>query len=49
MHYPPANGNFFDEHGKALKTEMLQDYSRHMRYINLGDRMIKSNQVQHQT
>jgi len=49
MHYPPANGNLFDEHGNALKTEMLQDYCSHTGYINLGDRLIKSNQVQHQT
>jgi len=49
MHYTSANGNFLDEHGNAFKTEMLQDYSRHMGYINLGDRIIESNQVQQQT
>jgi hypothetical protein len=35
MQYPPTNDNFFDEHGNALKTEMLQDYSRHVGYIDL--------------
>ena len=48
-HALPTNGNFFDEHRNVLKKEMLQDYSRHMGYINLWNRMIKSYQVQHQT
>jgi hypothetical protein len=29
MHHPPAEGNFCDEHGNALKPVIIQDYNRH--------------------
>jgi hypothetical protein len=30
MYHFPAEGNFCDEHGNALKPAILQDYNRHM-------------------
>jgi hypothetical protein len=29
MHHPPTNGNFYDEHGNALKLVIVQDYNKH--------------------
>jgi hypothetical protein len=34
IHYPPTEGNFFDESGNALKPAIVEDYSQHMGYIN---------------
>jgi hypothetical protein len=28
MRHPPASGNFCDEHGNAIKPEIIQDYNR---------------------
>jgi hypothetical protein len=49
MHHPPANGNFCDEHGNAIKPEIIQDYNRHMGYVDLGDRMTNSYSIQRRT
>jgi hypothetical protein len=49
MHHPPANGNFCDEHGNAIKPEIIQDYNRHIGYVDLGDRMTHSYSIQRQT
>jgi hypothetical protein len=49
MHHPPANGNFCDEHGNAIKPEIIQDYNRHMGYVDLGDRMTHSYSIQRRT
>jgi len=40
MHCPPLDGNFCDEHGKAVKPAIIQDYSRHMGYVDKSDHMI---------
>jgi hypothetical protein len=38
MHNPPAiEGNFCDEHGNALKPQIIQDYNQHMGYVDKGD------------
>jgi hypothetical protein len=34
MHHPPAEGNFYDEHGNTLKSAIAQDYNRHMGYVD---------------
>jgi hypothetical protein len=31
MHHLPAEGNFCDENGNALKSAIVQDYNRHIR------------------
>jgi hypothetical protein len=38
-HHPPAEGNFRDEHGNALKAVIIQDYNQHMGYVVKSDRM----------
>jgi len=30
LHSPPLEDNFCDEHGKAMKPAIIQDYNRHM-------------------
>jgi hypothetical protein len=39
IHDPPEEGNFCDESRIALKPDTVQDYNRHMGYINGSDRM----------
>jgi hypothetical protein len=46
MHHPPTNGNFCDEHGNAIKPEIIQDYNRHMGYVDLCDRLTNSYAIQ---
>jgi hypothetical protein len=36
MHRPPAEGNFYDEHGEAQKPVIVPDYICHMGYVNAG-------------
>jgi hypothetical protein len=37
MPHPPAEGNFCDEHGNALKPATVQDYNRHTGYVDSSD------------
>jgi len=30
MHSPPLEGNFYDQHGRAVKPATIQDYNRHV-------------------
>jgi hypothetical protein len=39
MHRSPAKGNFRDEYGNALKPATVQDYNRHMGYVDKSNRM----------
>jgi len=36
-HDPPAEGNFCDNNGKAIKPQIVADYNRHMGYVDKGD------------
>jgi hypothetical protein len=45
MHSLPLEGNFCDEHGKAMQPAMIQNYNRHVRYVDKYDRMIKSYSI----
>ena len=45
MHSPPSEGNFCDEQGKAVKPAIVQDYNRHMGYLNKSDHMTNSYSV----
>jgi hypothetical protein len=36
-HSPQLQNNFCDEHGQAEKPAILQDYKRHMRYVDTSD------------
>jgi hypothetical protein len=43
IHDTPAEGNFCDESGNALKPAIVDDYNRHMGYVNESDRMANSH------
>ena len=38
-HSAPAEGNFCNEGGKAIKPQIVMDYNHHMGYVDKGDRM----------
>jgi hypothetical protein len=33
MHPTPAEGNVCNEHGNAVKPKIVQDYNKHMGYV----------------
>jgi hypothetical protein len=39
MHRPPEEGNFCDEYVNALQPAIVQDYNRHMRYVDKSGRI----------
>ena len=49
MHNAPAEGNFCDEQGYALKPLIVEDYNRHMGYVDKGDRMANSYSISRRT
>jgi hypothetical protein len=49
VHEPTAEGNFCDECGRAHKPATVEDYSRHMSYVNKGNRMANSCSVGRRT
>ncbi|PNF35737.1 hypothetical protein B7P43_G16133 [Cryptotermes secundus] len=49
MHCPPAEGNFFDEHGNAMKPAIVVDYNTHMGYVDKADRMANSYSISRRT
>jgi hypothetical protein len=49
MHHPPAEGNFCDEHGNALKPVIIQDYNEHMGYMDKSDRMTNTYSISRRT
>jgi hypothetical protein len=34
IHQPPAEGNFCDDHGNALKPAIVQECNKHMGYVD---------------
>lgn len=42
MHDPPIEGNFSDENGNAIKPRIVEDYHKHMGYVDKSDRMANS-------
>ena len=42
IHVPPREGNFCDEHGKAIKPAILADCNRQMGHFDNADRMASS-------
>ena len=42
IHNPPSEGNFWDEHGNAIKLAVVADYNCHVGYVNKADRMANS-------
>jgi len=49
IHDPPAEGNFCDSNGKAIKPQIVADYNRHMGYVDKGDRMANSYSINRRT
>jgi len=39
IHNTPAEGNFCNERGKAIKAQIVMDYNHHLGYVDKGDRM----------
>ena len=39
IHSVPAEGNFCNEAGKAIKSQIVMDYNHHMGCVDKGDRM----------
>jgi len=42
IHNAPAEGNFSNEGGKAIKPQIVMDYNHHVGYVDKGDRMANS-------
>jgi len=42
MDPPPAEGNFCDENNRPVKPHIMEQYNRHMGYIDNSDRMATS-------
>jgi hypothetical protein len=38
IHNAPAEGNFCNEKGKAIKLQIVMDYNHHMGYADKGDK-----------
>jgi hypothetical protein len=49
IHNAPAEGNFCNERGKAIKPQIVMDYSHHMGYVNKGDRMANIYSISRRT
>ena len=45
IHSSPAEGNFCNEGGKAIKPQIVIDYNQHMGYVDKGDRMANSYSI----
>jgi len=45
IHSLSLEGNFYDEHGKAMKPAMIQNYNRHMRYVDKSDCVINTYSI----
>jgi hypothetical protein len=42
MHHPPIEGNLCDECGNTVKSAIVEDYNRFLRYGDKSDYMINS-------
>ena len=49
IHSAPAECNFCDEGGKAIKLQIVMDYNHHMGYVDKGDRMADSYSISRRT
>ena len=45
----PAERNFCDNNGKAIKPQIVVDYNRHIGYVDKGDRMANSYSINRRT
>jgi len=49
IHNAPAEGNFCNEGGTAIKPQIVTEYNRHMGYVDKGDRMANSYSISRRT
>jgi hypothetical protein len=42
LHSPPLEGNFCDEHGKAMEPAIIHELNGHMGYVDKSDCMMSS-------
>jgi hypothetical protein len=49
MQQPPTEGNFYEEHGNALKPTTVESYNTHTGYVDKSDRMANSYSVSRHT
>ncbi|KAG8239258.1 hypothetical protein J437_LFUL010648 [Ladona fulva] len=49
MHAAPAEGNFCNDQGRAIKPAIVEDYNRHMGYVDKSDRMANSYSISRRT
>jgi len=49
IHNPPAEGKFRASNGKAIKPQIVADYTRHMGYVDKADRMENSYSIDRRT
>jgi len=49
IHNAPAEGNFCNEAGKAIKLQIVMEYNHHTGYVDKGDRMANSYSISHRT
>ena len=49
IHDPPADGNFCDNNGKAIKPQIVADYNLHMGYVDKGDGMTETYSINRRT
>jgi len=45
IHGGPAEGNFCNNNGKAIKPQIVADCNRHMGYVDKGERMAKTMKI----
>jgi hypothetical protein len=45
INHSPAEGNFCGEYGNTLKPAIVQDYNKHMGYVDKSDRMTNSYSI----
>jgi len=45
IHNAPAEGNFYNEGGKAIKPQIVMDYNHHMGYVDKSDRIANSYSI----
>ena len=49
IHSAPAEDNFCNEGGKAIKPQIMMDYNNHMGYVDKGDKMANSYSISRRT
>ena len=49
MHSPPLEGNFCNEHGKAVKLAIVQDCNRHTGYVDKSDHVTNTYFISRRT